>query len=221
LWAAWGGQTKIIQLLIDSGADVNARDERKAMTPLMCHLAALHSARTYLKVVQLLLEAKADPNIRANDGTTALSWAEERNDEKVIELLRQAGAEPGAVVQPDLVIPRLTIQRTDSGYVAKVGFAQIKLPSPEDLKARAIEWLLEAVHPPDKEAASVLRVCELSYDVAKGKEAIEELIEVVIAAPFRAHKVLQDHRSPVTGNTMSALMEICPDLGSDRLVRKA
>jgi ankyrin repeat protein len=217
--AASGGQAKIVQLLLDAGADVNARDSRKGMTPLMCLLGAGHSARVALKIVKMLLEAGADPNIRANDGSTALNWARERDHTSVLKLLAQSGAEAGDPIKCDLVIPERSLQATDSGYIVDCGFAQIELPQPERLKAKAIEWLVEAFNPPQDEAANLLRLCDLSYDIKN--RGFEQLIEVVIAAPTDAYEVLQDQKSPITSNIMGALTEVCPDLGSDRLIRKA
>jgi hypothetical protein len=43
---------------------------------------------------------------------------------------------------------------------------------------------------------------------------------VVIAAPGNVFEALQDHGNPITQGIMGALMEVCPDLGSDRVVRK-
>jgi hypothetical protein len=223
--AASGGNAQAMRLLTEAGADVNARDDRKGMTPLMCLVAALHPVRVYLSGSKLLLDAGADPNIRANDGTTALDWAMDGRPMKLVEFLRQAGAQPGnpGGIHADINLDdfRMVIQRKGSAYVATTGFGQVELPVPEQLKEAAIDLLLEAVHPPDEQAASLLRSCDLSYDVAKGKDVTEPLIEVVIAAPPQAHEVLHDERSAITDSILSALLQACPDLGSHRLVRKA
>lgn len=72
--AAAFGKTKALNLLIDSGADVNAGDERTvhANTPL--HWAVLHGRQG---AARILLEAKADPTIRNREGRSALDLARE------------------------------------------------------------------------------------------------------------------------------------------------
>jgi hypothetical protein len=113
-------------------------------------------------------------------------------------------------------VPELRIEQTEREYVAVLGEARIPLPTPARLKAEALEVCRSAG---DDEAAEALAACDLSYAVAQG-DGIEQLIEVVIAAPEGVFEALQDHGSPITPAVMGALLEVCPDLGSDRVVRK-
>jgi hypothetical protein len=221
--AASGGKAEAIQLLIQAGADVNARDDQYGRTPLTWLVAAKHPVRAYLKVARLLLDARADPNTSANDGTTALDWAIDGRPKELVELLRQAGAQPGRPggIQADVNLDdfRMVIRRKGSGYVATTGFGDVELPAPERLRQAAVDWLLEATHPPAEEAASLLGRCKLAYRVADGKDVTERLIEVVIAAHEQAYETLRDATSSLTQGILAALMEVCPDLGSHRLVR--
>ena len=100
--------------------------------------------------------------------------------------------------------------------VASYGDAEIPLPTPERLKEEAVAVCRTAG---DDEAAEALAACDLSYAVAQG-EGIEQFIEVVIAAPDDVFEALQDHGNPITPGIMGALLEVCPNLGSDRVVRK-
>jgi hypothetical protein len=113
-------------------------------------------------------------------------------------------------------VPELRIQQVEGRYVAVLGDAEIPLPSPGRLKQEAVDVCRSAA---DDEAAEALAACDLSYAVAQG-EGIEQLIEVVIAAPDGVFELLHDHRSPVAPGIMGALLEVCPNLGSDRVVRK-
>jgi hypothetical protein len=113
-------------------------------------------------------------------------------------------------------VPELRIQRVEGRYVAVLGNAEIPLPTPEHLKEEAVGICRSAG---DDEAAEALRVCDLSYAVAWGP-GIEQLIEVVIAAPAGVFEALQEARSPLLRGVMGGLMEACPDLGSDRVVLK-
>jgi len=72
----------IARMLIDAGADVNAKAEND-LRPL--HTAA---ARGNLEAAMLLLEHGADVNASSKDGKTALTYAEERNHPDMIEFLR-------------------------------------------------------------------------------------------------------------------------------------
>jgi Ankyrin repeats (3 copies) len=222
--AAAGGNAEAIRLLIEAGADVNARDDRQGKTPLMWLVAAKHPVRAYLGAARLLLNAGADPNIRANDGTTALDWAMDGRPKQLVELLRQAGAQPGRPgrIQAGINLDafRMVIRRKGSGYVAATGFGEVELLAPDRLRQVAVEWLLVAEHPPAEQAASLLGSCELSYGVANGKDVTEPLMELVIAAPEQTFETLRDETNPLTQSILASLIEVCPDLGSHRLVRK-
>ena len=65
-WAALMGQTKVVALLLEHGADINAKN-RDGATPL--HSAAFLGR---VETVKLLLEKGADTTLRNNDGTTAM-----------------------------------------------------------------------------------------------------------------------------------------------------
>jgi hypothetical protein len=61
--------TEMVKMLVENGADVNARDEDGA-TPLMFLAAAGE-----LELIKLLLQKGAQINARDNKGVTALGWA--------------------------------------------------------------------------------------------------------------------------------------------------
>jgi len=77
---------EIINLLVNAGADPNARDE-DAWTPLMW--AALEGNRPG---VEALLRLGALPNSRGKNGKTALSLAERRGYPDIVQVLQKAGA---------------------------------------------------------------------------------------------------------------------------------
>jgi ankyrin repeat protein len=85
-WAAENGLTDIARLLLDQGADVNARDNF-SNTPL--HLAVRHAA-----MVELLLARGAQVGARNAFGNTPLHLAV--GDRRVVELLLAAGADARA-----------------------------------------------------------------------------------------------------------------------------
>ena len=84
--AVRGADRSRIESLIAQGADVNARDRRGGVTPLM-YAAALGS----LETMQLLLDKGADVNGRSAAGATALMWA--AADPAKVRLLLDRGAD--------------------------------------------------------------------------------------------------------------------------------
>jgi ankyrin repeat protein len=67
--AARNGDAEVVRLLIEQGADVNARNPR-GHTVLYC--AGGHG---HLRTLQLLLESGCDPDVRfTHDGKTLLEW---------------------------------------------------------------------------------------------------------------------------------------------------
>ncbi len=73
----------IVQVLLDAGADVNAKDVR-GMTPL---LFAVSSEEQNLANIKLLLAKGADPKAKDNNGEDALTWAKKFNNPAVLALL--------------------------------------------------------------------------------------------------------------------------------------
>ena len=81
-----GRKTKVIQVLIDRGADLNAR-QHGGWTAL--HGAAQSGSRD---IVELLLAHGADPNLRAENNQAALDLALMHGHQEVAALLERSGA---------------------------------------------------------------------------------------------------------------------------------
>jgi len=82
---------EIVRMLIDHGADVNARGKDR-MTALM--FAARHG---HPQVIRQLLAKGADPNARGAGGETALIYAASNGcDAEALKLLVEAGADVNA-----------------------------------------------------------------------------------------------------------------------------
>ena len=88
--AQYGGNAETVKLLLERGADVNAKDN-DGWTPLQ------HAAkRGNVEIIKLLLEKGADVNAKSNDGVTALMSAAKRGYMEIIKLLLEKGADVNA-----------------------------------------------------------------------------------------------------------------------------
>ncbi|MFC1883666.1 ankyrin repeat domain-containing protein [Thermodesulfobacteriota bacterium] len=85
------GYYEICTLLIDSGADVNARENRGG-TPV---LAAAYSGK--IEILKLLIKNGANVNARTDSGSTPLMTAAWREYVDIVKLLIAYGAEVNAI----------------------------------------------------------------------------------------------------------------------------
>ncbi len=90
LTATWKGDGEVTKALVERGGNINATDH-KGNTAL--HLAP-HTTWRGRRLVPLLIELGADPDIQNEDGDTALHDAIGRDNEKITKLLLDAGADP-------------------------------------------------------------------------------------------------------------------------------
>ena len=78
------GDTALVKKLLDEGADINAKDD--GLTLLM-----KAATEGYLKTAKLLIDKKADIDVKTNEGNTALMAASMAGYTKIVELLVNAG----------------------------------------------------------------------------------------------------------------------------------
>jgi ankyrin repeat protein len=85
VYAAGNGHTECVRVLLEAGADVNARYSNE-LTALMWASAYGHVA-----TVRFLLTRGADATLRDNRGKTAMMLATEEERPLVVAALREAG----------------------------------------------------------------------------------------------------------------------------------
>jgi hypothetical protein len=81
------GNREMLRILISCGANVNIRADDRETSPLIDSAIGKHHG-----LVEDLLEAGADTNIKSKDGQSALIVAAGAGDEKMAEILLKAGA---------------------------------------------------------------------------------------------------------------------------------
>ncbi|EXV06641.1 ankyrin repeat protein [Metarhizium robertsii] len=87
VWAAGEGHEAVVQLLLEKGTDVNAKDI-DGQTPLWLAAAKGHEA-----IVRLLMKERADIHIKDKHGRTPLMLAARRDNTTIVQLLLEKGAD--------------------------------------------------------------------------------------------------------------------------------
>jgi ankyrin repeat protein len=86
LWAAWNGQKAVVKVLLEKGADLEAKDDT-GQTPL-----SVASEKGHKDVVQLLLAAgQVDVDSKDKNGQTPLWMAARNGHEGIVQLLLERG----------------------------------------------------------------------------------------------------------------------------------
>lgn len=90
LWAAEQNNLAAVKALVKKTSDINTIDKIAGMTPLMW---AAYNEHDNPQIIQILLDNGAKINIKAKNGSTALSWALKKGNTATVALLRKAGAQ--------------------------------------------------------------------------------------------------------------------------------
>lgn len=115
-FAAFFGKPEAARLLLDRGADVDARG-RGWMTGTPLHSAA--SGR-HVDVVEILLAAGADPNARQSGGWTPLHSGAHNGDVATVVLMITAGADLEAVNDDGASVLALARESGDAATLAVI-----------------------------------------------------------------------------------------------------
>ncbi len=90
LFAAEQNNLEAVKVSVKKTKNINTVDSLSGMTPLMW---AAYNEHDNPQIIQVLLNNGALVNIKAKDGSTALSWAMKKGNTATVALLKQAGAE--------------------------------------------------------------------------------------------------------------------------------
>ncbi|HEY4111548.1 ankyrin repeat domain-containing protein [Puia sp.] len=89
MWAAVAGNVAVVKLLLLKAKNINSKNVRAGMTPLMWATLDEHDDPA---IIQAFLDKGANVNTKATDGSTALSWARKKGHTRTVDLLIKAGA---------------------------------------------------------------------------------------------------------------------------------
>lgn len=81
----------ILPSILERNINLNIQDKRTGYTPLM------YASQGFGNLVQPLIEARADVNIKAKDGTTALTLFASKGKPELVKLFLDKGANPNGV----------------------------------------------------------------------------------------------------------------------------
>jgi serine/threonine-protein phosphatase 6 regulatory ankyrin repeat subunit B len=103
--AARKGHGNVVQLLLDSGADINAvdgvlKESPKSMWQTALIVAAMHQQT---ECARILLQAGADPKAKDRNGWSAMDYAGEKQNQELMDVLQSGGASAEAAYTNSLV----------------------------------------------------------------------------------------------------------------------
>jgi ankyrin repeat protein len=179
--AASNENPEVLTLLLDAGADVNARDF-DGVTPL--HMAASNENP---EVLTLLLDAGADVNARDEHSAAPILWAAKNPNLEVLKVLIDAGADVnainrdgvtpvlGSIIEENLEALRALLAagasldaRLGSYYTRQAGYTGLHLAARYGETPEVITLLLDA----GADGTAVNEDGETPFDLAKDNEAL-------------------------------------------------
>ena len=89
MWAAVAGHADAVKAMMPKVKNINTKNIRAGMTPLMWATVNEHDDP---QIIQAFLDKGAHVNIKAADGSTALSWAQKKGNTATVAVLQKAGA---------------------------------------------------------------------------------------------------------------------------------
>ena len=214
LHAAAYGTTEEVRGILDSGVDVNARNEGSRETALMTAAGGGN-----LETVQLLIERGADVNAKSVEDGTALLVAIEQHNEDVVDYLLAHGANANdkLSVEPGLTALCMAAQR---GYDVAVNYQSAATAAAEVVAAYRFwnaDCVVVEVNQGGDLIANVLRQVDPNIPVRKVRATRGKIVRAepiaVLYEQGRAHHVgvLRELEEEMTRFTSGATVDRADD----------
>ncbi|VDN14144.1 unnamed protein product [Dibothriocephalus latus] len=142
--AAKWGKADMVKLLIDRGANVNART-RDDLTPMHCA-----SRSGSIDIVQILLSAGADHTLKTRNGLSPIHMAAQGDYANIVKLLLRCGSSPDEATLDYLRPIHI------AAHCGHVSVAQVLLENNCDVNSRALTFRLLSSYFNDRECLPLL-----------------------------------------------------------------
>ena len=168
MFAVENNSPKIVQVLLNVGADANARDKQD-MTVLMRAVMKKSSK----EMVIMLLDDGADANARDKQGMTALMFAVENNSPEVVQVLLDAGADVNAKDQQKRTVLIRAVKKKSSPEMVKMLLSAGADVNAQDEKKRTV--LMYAARYSDLKVMKILVDAGADVRAAENSQVVKEL----------------------------------------------
>jgi ankyrin repeat protein len=113
--AAAGRRVRIVELLLDAGADPNSANNHRRSGPLHYAADGYRDAQKQVETIRYLLDAGAEINAQDKNGASPLHRAVRTRSSAAVKFLLDAGADPQLKNNPGSTPFHLAVQNTGHG----------------------------------------------------------------------------------------------------------
>ncbi|KAK5991383.1 hypothetical protein PT974_09664 [Cladobotryum mycophilum] len=141
---AWKGHANVVKLLVNEGANINKLNKRSRSALWYATSDSMNSDRR-LAVMSHLLDRGAQPDLPAQDGTTALMKLIEHRDAKGISLLVERGASTTLKKEPEGITIQDLANKTNERAVIEALNKPHEKSSTQDIASVVLMYMLWVV----------------------------------------------------------------------------
>ena len=203
------GSRVVADILLVRGADPNVQNTFKSSSPLSGYTPLMHAVNKglvrkdadWIGIVDDLLDANADPNIKNNHGESALSIAEKINFKEAMFALKESGAYD-EVRYANLSEKKSLIKAARYNDAGKVAQLLDDGADPNATDRALVTPLLAAAYGGDKEVVTML--IEAGARINRQPEGLHDWLFSATRAPLSEHVLMEAVQRGDTALMMAA-----------------